>query len=668
MNNRPPQTLPMLVWQSIVQTMILAVLVGFLLSFVYGLVQHYKEERQHIQQLANLLTISAASVDGDKVVAEQVRFLLKHKQSVESILFYSTSQPIADSNQSRDDWKNALFANTVSFNYPVVGDYINGSSSLSMVSDTLNPAQKSIAAQNISQNTLQLNSSLQAASSPLNNRHESNSGSDLNTENTLVGYINITLDVATLRSNWLQNNLWLWLMTTALAIIWALYILRKLNWPSQDIAVLTEVCDIVIKNPELEQLPVIPQRFKFQELVQIKQAFTTLFNRLQESKQDYEALAAFEQQLHQKDLSLDVQLHNFQSMITHELKTSLNAIVGGLQLLDDEHLNDEQKDAVDIIHNGSDKLVLALDQIIQLNQIQKGQVSLQISAFNPLQLIADLLADFEPIARQKGLALISHIHHIDYSLEGDVGKIQQILSILLSNAIKFTPVGEVSITSQLTHFDNSNRWQIRVKDTGIGIDSGFIDDIFNPFFQVDSSQTRQYEGTGIGLPVVKQMTQLMGASISVESTLGVGTEFVITIPTSNQRQSRQQQLLTGLVVVYYYDQDSGALLDELQRLGAHVICYQHEQLVIDEMQHRKVDMVMFAEDVLASKAELLAKRIRASETDYRALLVFWYPQQRVRHLDSFEHGLKAAGVDYCQVATYEDKALSNLLKSWLAWS
>ena len=79
-------------------------------------------------------------------------------------------------------------------------------------------------------------------------------------------------------------------------------------------------------------------------------------------------------------------------------------------------------------------------------------------------------------------------------------------------------------------------------------------------------------------------------------------------------------------------------------------------------------MVMFAEDVLASKAELVAKRIRASETDYRALLVFWYPQQRARHLDSFEHGLKAAGVDYCQVATYEDKALSNLLKSWLAWS
>ena len=653
MNNRPTKTLPMLIWQSIMQTMILAVLAGFLLSFVYGLVQHYKEVRQHTQQLANLLTISAASADGDEVVAEQVRFLLENEQNIESILFYSTSQPIVDRNLSTDDWMNALFANSVSFNYPVIGYYADGSSTLSMASNNAK---------------FNSNTNQQTADTLPDVTLQETPPSELSTDDALVGYINITLDVTELRANWLQSNLWLWVMTTVLAIIWALFILRKLNWPSKDIATLNEVCDIVIKNPELEQLPVIPQRFKFQELVQIKQAFTTLFNRLQQLKQDYEALAAFEQQLHQKDLSLDVQLHNFQSMITHELKTSLNAIVGGLQLLDDEHLNDEQKDAVNIIHNGSDKLVLALDQIIQLNQIQKGQVSLQKNEFNPLQLIADLLAEFETIANQKGLALISHIHHIDYSLEGDAEKIQQILSILLSNAIKFTPVGQLSLTSQLTHFDYSNRWQIRIKDTGIGIDSSFIDDIFNPFFQVDSSQTRQYEGTGIGLPVVKQMAQLMGASIDVDSTLGVGTEFIVTIPLSTQRQSRQQHLLAGLVIIYYYYQDSGALVDELQRLGAHVICYQHEQLIIDEMKHRKVDMAMFAEDVLPSKAELLAKRIRASETDYRALLVFWYPQQRARYLDSFEHGLKAAGVDYCQVATYEDKALSNLLKSWLAWS
>ena len=261
-----------------------------------------------------------------------------------------------------------------------------------------------------------------------------------------------------------------------------------------------------------------------------------MFGRLQEAKQGYEVLAAFEQQLHNKDVSLDVQLHNFQSMITHELKTSLNAIVGGLQLLDYENLTREQKDAVEIISNGSDKLVLSLDHIIQLNQIQKGQVKIHNNEFNPLQLISDLLTNFESMAHQKNLELISNIHHLDYSLYGDSAKIQQMLSILISNAIKFTPSGRVTITSQLTHFDKSNRWKVSVKDTGIGIDNNHIEDIFNPFFQVDSSQTRQYEGSGVGLPVVKQMVQLMGAIIEVDSALGSGTQFTLTFVMPSQQQ------------------------------------------------------------------------------------------------------------------------------------
>jgi anti-sigma regulatory factor (Ser/Thr protein kinase) len=358
-------------------------------------------------------------------------------------------------------------------------------------------------------------------------------------------------------------------------------------------------------------------------------------------------------------------------MITHELKTSLNAIVGGLQLLDYETLTREQKDAVEIISNGSDKLVLSLDHIIQLNQIQKGQVRIHTNEFNPLQLISDLLAKFEPVANQKGLTLISNIHHIDYNLHGDSAKIQQVLSILLSNAIKFTPTGQVIITSQLTHFAKSNRWKISVKDTGIGIDRNHIEDIFNPFFQVDSSQTRQYEGSGVGLPVVKQMAQLMGATIEVDSTLGSGTEFILTIAMPNQQQSRQQRLLSGLNIVYYYYHETGALLNELEYLGATVICHQYAQQVMNEVRTQKVDMVMFAEDVLPDKAELLAKRIRQHESEesaQRAVLVYWYPQHRERYVDSFEYGLKAAGIDYCHSATYKDKALSDLLKRWLVWT
>lgn len=645
MNNRPSQNISTLIWRSVVQAIILAVLAGFLMSIVYGLLYHYKEKRQHIQQLATMLTTSASTADGADIVAEQVRFLLESEPSIRSILFYSTPKPIDEVNQSRDDWKNALFADTVSFNYPVTSDDIGDDSAL----DTLNSSQ-------------------QSSTTLSNGEQESSASAEANKNSALVGYINLTLDVNTLRSHWFRSNILLWLITTILTVLWVLYILRKLKWPIRDIEALKEVCHIVVKNPELEQLPVIPQFFEFQELVQIKQTLAVLFDRLQKVQQDYEALAIFEQQLHNKDVALDVQLHNFQSMITHELKTSLNAIVGGLQLLDYDTLNREQKDAVEIISDGSDKLVSSLDHIIQLNQIQKGQMSINCIAFNPLQLIADLLAEYEPIARQKRLELISRIHHIDYGLEGDAEKIKQILSILLSNAIKFTPAGQVTITSQLTHFDKSNRWKISVKDTGIGIDSTHIDDIFNPFFQVDSSQTRQYEGSGVGLPVVKQMAQLMGATIEVDSTLGSGTQFMLTISMTNKQQSRQQHLLAGLTIIYYYYHEVGFLAKELERLGATVIYRQHEALVIEEMSIRQVNMVMFAEDIFPSKAESLAKRIRQFESEHRALLVYWYPPHRAKQLDSFEHGLKAAGVDYCYSATYKDKALSDLLKRWLVWT
>ncbi|MDN6276477.1 MAG: HAMP domain-containing histidine kinase, partial [Psychrobacter sp.] len=601
---------------------------------------HYQEKQRHIEQLATVLTASASTVDGAAVVAEQVKTLLKKDPSIQSIIFYSTPQPISDDNQSRFSWENALFADTVSSNHPVVSNDIEVDSVNIDEIDDQNPQ-----------------------TSPFSETDE------ITEDSILIGYINITLDVSKLRADWLQSNLLLFFITILLTILWSLYILRKLNWPIKDIEGLTEACDVVINNSELEKLPVIDQRFNFQELVQIKQALIVLFTRLQKVREDYDEVAVFEKQLYSKDRSLNVQLHNFQNMITHELKTSLNAIVGGLQLLDHNALNREQKDAVEIIDDGSKQLVVSLNRIIQLNQIQKGQISVHSSEFNPLHLISELLVEFEPVAREKGIELNSRIHHIDYNLKGDVEKIRQIISALLGNAIKFTSVGQVTITSQLTHFDKSNRWQIIVKDTGIGIDSNHLDDIFNPFFQIDPSRSRQYEGSGVGMSVVKQMAQLMGATIDVDSLLGVGTQFTLTMSMPNQRQERQRNLFAGLSIVYYYCHDYGYLVNELEYLGATVSCRQYEQLMIDDMRNEKADMVMFAEDIPPVTAVSLAVRIRQleqSDVDHRSLLIYWYPQHRVRSLESFEPTLKAAGIDYCHTSIYDDdNALSELLERWL---
>lgn len=642
------RSIPTLIRSSVLQAIAVAIIAAFLLSFVYGFVYYYQQKRLHLQQLAELLANSASTADGANLVARQVSILLEDDPSIQSILFYSTDHPVvtldqATIEQMTNDRYNALFAKTISVNRAVTSRYMTNRSSQSA------------------------NSSTQLEKTLLSGAIESNAiNNGLADNNTLIGYINITLNVDKLRLDWFLRNIWLWLATVILAVSGVAFIIRKLNWPSKDIAELAKVCEIVIDNPKLKQLPVIQQRFGFHELSRIRLAFITLFNRLKTAQQKIDELAVFEQQLHNKDLSLDVQRYNFQSMITHELKTSLNAISGGLQLLNPQTLNEEQKDILAIIRKGSQHLDTSLEQIIQLNKIEKGQIGVSLSDFNPLQLLADLLAEFESIAKQKDVEVISRIHHIDYTLEGDINKIKQIISTLIENAIKFTPSGQIIIESQLTHFNESIRWQLKVIDTGIGIDDKYIDDIFTPFFQVDPSHTREYEGVGVGLPVIKQIVQLLGASLEVSSELGFGSEFTVMLPLRNSYQTPQQYSLAGLNIIYYHHEDTGFIVEELQRLGALVSCQQYELSVIEQLTTSTVDMVMVAEDILPEKAAQLARYVREQESVHRVLFIYWYPPHKAYYLDSFEYGLKAVGVDFCHSAPRDSKVLHNLLKRWLA--
>ncbi|ALF59019.1 sensor histidine kinase [Psychrobacter urativorans] len=644
------RSIPALIRRSVIQAIAVAVIAGFLLSFIYGFVYHYQQQRLYIHQLADLLAESASSVNGANLVARQVGILLEDDSSIQSIVFYSTDHPTvsldqAAIEQASNDWYNAFFTNTISLNRAVTSAYMRGIT----VQDANSSQQQS---RNLTGNALE-NSLIKAK---------------LPDTTTLIGYINITLDINKLRLDWFLKNIWLWLATVIFSISCVVFIIRKLQWPSKDIAELTKVCDMVRNNPEIKQLPVIHQYFDFQELNGIRLAFISLFNRLQIAEEKVIALAAFEQQLHNKDLSLDVQRYNFQSMITHELKTSLNAISGGLQLLNPQSLNEEQKDILAIIRKGSQHLDNTLEQIIQLNKIEKGQIGISLSEFNPLQLLADLIAEFESIAKQKNIELISRIQHIDYTLEGDVNKIKQIIATLIENALKFTLAGQVIVESQLTHFNENIRWQIKVIDTGIGIDAKYMQDIFTPFFQVDPSHTREYEGVGVGLPVVKQVIQLIGGALEVDSELGVGSEFTAIMPLRNIYRNQQQHSLAGLKVIYYHHEDTGFIVEELQHLGALVSCQQYSVSVIEELTTTHVDIIMIAEDILPEKAAQLARYIREQENSSRVLLIYWYPSHKPSTWNSFEYGLKAVGVDFCHSAPRDSKILRNLLKKWLAWS
>lgn len=645
MNNQQSKSFLTFFYGSVFRTMAFAMLLASLLFVIFSLVIYYQEKQRHIEQSALLMATSAATVGGADLIDRQVTMLLDAEPSVQSILFYSTNRALdnseqTDSHTTIDDWKNALLARTVSFDYPVT--------SLSVDNDDVMSTEmfKPLIDYDVDKAVLQ---------SSIANTNNSN----------VVGYINLTLDMNALRLEWLKSTLWLWALLLLMSIIYVLSIRSQLKNYVRDMQTLSKLCQTLSHHSTLEKLPVFALQSNIQELTNIKIALTSLFDHLQAARYDHEALIDIEQQLRNKELTLDIQRYNFQSMITHELKTSLNAVIGGLQLLDNQKLNIEQQDTIAMVTKGAQQLASTLQQIMQLNQLKKGQVSVTVSEFNPLQLMAELIAEFDPIAKKKGLILTSSIHHIDYSLVGDTAKIKQILSILLGNAIKFTASGQVGIQSQLTHFSRSNRWQVVIQDAGIGIETNHIDDIFDPFFQVDASQTRQYEGTGLGLPVVKQVAQLIGATIKVHSTVGVGSAFTVTMPMPNHQKTLQKSGFSSVTIIYYYYQKKGHLVDELADLGVTVICERYEKPMFDHLNAHRIDALMFAEDLSPVIVESLTRQIRQAETDHRVLLVYWYSDQQADYLDSFEHGLKSVGIDYCHNVNISHDTLENLLDRWL---
>ena len=650
MRKKSSTTITTLIQRSVFRAVLLILVIACFLSFIYGFVQYYKQQRLQVQQLAELLVISASTVDGASLVAQQVEVLLDKDPTLSSIVFYSSDSPIIDFDQNEieqfQDWYNAFFAESISFNNAVTSRYL----SLNSYND--------FASLHIDQNQI----------SSIENDGIGSTNS-LETQEVLVGYINITLDINKLRLLWLQQNALMLFAIILVMVIGLLLVLRRLIWSASDVSELSKVCQTVVSNPDVEQLPVIQQRFNLIELRDIRLALITLFNRSKTLREELDALAAFEQQLYNKDLSLDVQRGNFQSMITHELKTSLNAISGGLQLLDGKYTSAEQKDTLAIVHKGSQHLEATIEQIIQLNKIEKGKMSINFGEFNPLQLLSDIFTEFEGVAKQKGLTLSSRINHIDYKLKGDANKIKQILASLLDNAIKFTDSGEIIVESKLTHFNKNIRWEIMVSDTGIGIDKKYIKDIFVPFFQVDPSRTRNYEGVGVGLPVLSQIVKLLGAAIEVTSEPNVGSQFTVILPLqiAYQNDSQQsQQALIGLNVLYYHNDEMGVMVEQLQRFGARVTNSQHDLSVIRKITNEKVDIVMIGQEVMPEKAISLAQLIRAQETGYRVLIIYWYPAHKSNFLNAFEYSLKAAGVDFCYPATQNSKALYDLLKDNLS--
>lgn len=626
MNLGRPKAIIPLMRTTILAIITIATIIAMSTAYTYELMGDFESKYHQVEQTAKLLASSASTPDGVDLVADQVSEILNNDPTIQSIIFYSIDHPLGNEDSFQQVWRTVLFSNSVNINQAVTSRFVGVNSPSQRLPNDL---PDDVALEN----------------------------------NTLLGYISITVDVRQYRKQWIIEHKFSWLWPLLITLVSAMLILRLLHGPLEQFARLARVSEEVVADPTISQLPAVQQAIELNEVSQIKAAMIALFSRLEEMRREHEVLKVYEQQLNSKDLSLDAQRMSFQGMITHELKTSLNAIFGGLQLLNNHYLSNEQQDALAIIRKGSQHLDFTLDQIIQLNKIEKGQISLNLIEFNPLRLISDLMREFEPAAKDKGLDLTSQITHVDYLLEGDVGKIKLVLASLLDNAIKFTQKGSIKIESHLNHFDRHTRWSVSVVDTGIGIEERYLEDIFTPFFQVDPSINREFEGVGVGLSLAKRISQLLGASLQVESNVDKGSRFTLVIQLENWHQTQNKHLLSGIKAIFYHQQQQSVLANELAHHGLEITTLQHAQSVFKLVENSAYDLLLISEEVLPKKAMYLAQSIRNMESTNRILIIYLY--NSMERIDWLEADIKASGIDYCQDASISSKKLAPILKQWL---
>lgn len=579
----------------------------YLLSDMVSYLNHHIA---HINTVNAILAQSAAT-DDPAIIANKVQYTLTNSPEYESIMFFPVQS-------------TAQFINTeASFYTLVFGQYYGVSEPVKVqLPDMPNDLMK--ATTNVEQ---------------------------------LIGYINITVDLNMLRKTWLHDRLAIFGMLLFISTVSVAFVIRRLQRLTEYLPNLENLSQRILSNQlNPDDYQIIPTQ---EDRWIVEQALGNLLVRQKHLLSQIDYLRQQQQKTAESNFQQTQQTSNLQNVLTHEFKRAVNRIESGLQLLQHHYISHEQKEAVEMISLGSDDLTTKLNQIIQLSRIEKGQTTVTRNQFSPTRLISDVLEQYQPFAEAKGLQIRSKIYHADYVLEGDAPKIKLVLSSLIENAIKFTTQGHIDIDSKLQHLASNMRWTLQVSDTGIGIKSNDLGQIFEPFFQVDSNTKHSLNNQTVGLFIAKKLCDLIGAELTVESQFQVGTTFSLSIILADWQQHHERYLLAGKRLAIWHPALEGApLLKLLKDTGAEVLSFNEVETLRECLHQQTIDMVIICAKISPDQVLRFVKLLRQEETTHRTLVFYTYDINALR--SPMIESLAVSGVDYIEDTINSKSSLADI--------
>jgi PAS domain S-box-containing protein len=270
---------------------------------------------------------------------------------------------------------------------------------------------------------------------------------------------------------------------------------------------------------------------------QLKQASAELERKVQEATAE---LAQQNELLRRQHIELEqasALKSQFLANMSHEFRTPLNAILGYTHMLltgVSGPVQDAQRKSLTRIDSNSRHLLALINDILDITRIEAGRMPLNVTTFKIPELVREVMSELEPIIKRSTLLVTSKMKANLPLIRSDRQKVKQIVLNLLSNALKFTPSGSVTISA--SHDAATRMMTIDVSDTGVGIPSGSYGKVFEDFRQLDSSPARGYGGTGLGLSICRRLSQMLGGTIELSSTVGEGSTFRLKLPMRMRRR------------------------------------------------------------------------------------------------------------------------------------